>query len=146
MVHELLQAHSIFDVAEPVDRSLGKRNPDTEQAGSQNAVVGVVVQLTPLPGLRQRSALKTDGVHRAIAFSELFLELRTIDQTPLQTVRKHTVDVFSRPTARSPFESGVIEQDPIIKINSIFERATIKVDDFCNRATQQIRQYDHRRV
>src|SRR3984957_15496497 len=126
MVHELLQAHSIFDVAETVDRPLGKRDPDTEQSGSQNAVVGVVVQLTPLPGLRQRSALETDGVHRAIAFSELFLEVRTIDQAPLQTVRKHTVDVLSRPDGRSPFEAGVIEQDPIIKIDSIFERATIK--------------------
>src|SRR5258708_797631 len=120
MVHELLQAHSIFDVAEPVHRSLGKRDPDTEQSGSQNAVVGVVAQLTPLPGLRQRSALKTDGVHRVIAFSELFLELRTIDQTPLQTVRKHTVDVLSRPDGSSPFEAGIIEQDQIIKINSVF--------------------------
>src|SRR5271154_5783686 len=112
MVHELLQAHAIFDIAEPVDCALGKRNSDTEQSRSQNAVVGVVVQLTPLPGLWQRSALKTDGIHRAIAFSELFLELRTIDQAPLQAVRKHTVDVLSRPDGRSTFEAGVIEQNP----------------------------------
>ena len=106
----------------------------------------VVVQLTPLSGLRQRSALKTDGIDRAIAFSELFLELRTVDQTPLQTVRKHTVDVLSRPDGRSPFEAGVIEQNPIIKINSIFERAAVKVDHLRNRVTQQMRQHDHRRV
>src|ERR1700692_2145340 len=108
MVHELLQAHPIFDVAEPVDRALGKRNSDTEQSRSQNAVVGVVGQLTPLPGLRQRSALKTDGIHRAVAFSELFLELRTVDQTPLKTVRKHTVDVLARPDGRPTFEAGVV--------------------------------------
>ena len=109
-------------------------------------LVGVVIQLTPLPGLGQCSALKTDRVHREVALGELVLEVRPVDQTPLQTVRKHTVDVLAGPDGRPAFEAGVVEQDPIIQVNSVFERTSVKVDYFRHRVAQQVRQHDHRRV
>src|ERR1700727_1574622 len=127
VIHELFQADAVFDVAVAVDRSLGKRDADPEESGSQNAVVGVVIQLTPLSGFRQRSALKADRVHRKVAFGEPFVEVRAVDQAPLETVRQYTVDIFPSPGRRPAFEARIVEDDPIVQVDSVFERTAVEV-------------------
>ena len=42
VIHKFFQAHSVFHVAVTVCRTRGKRNAETEQSGSQDAVDGVV--------------------------------------------------------------------------------------------------------
>ena len=66
VVHKFLEPHSVLSVSIGVFRILWKRNAQPEQAGSNNSIGRVVIQLTPLSGLRQFSPLKADGINDAV--------------------------------------------------------------------------------
>src|SRR5271170_5940754 len=126
MVHELLQTHSILAVAVRVYRVRRKRDTEPEQSGSDDAIGGVVIQLAPRLDLGQLSALESDRIDRVIAHGDLVGEILAAGPAPLESFRKHAVDVLPGPLRRVAFEAGVIEENPIIQIHRIFERTSVE--------------------
>ena len=56
----------------------------------------------------------------------------------------YAVNVFPGPFGRSALEAGVVEQNPVVQINRVFERTAVEIDHLFDRKTQEMGQDDHR--
>jgi hypothetical protein len=92
------------------------------------------------------SAFESDGVDNVVTHLKGLLEFRITDRAPPKPSRVCSVDVLARPVGGLALKPGIVEQRPIIKVDSVLQRAAIEVDHVFHRGVQQIRQRDHRRV
>src|SRR5690625_2208580 len=145
-LHEFVQPDAVLPGSQGIDAVLRERDAGPEQPGRQYHVAGVVFELTVLRSRGQLPAFESDGVDDVAALLQALVELGAVHPAPLQPFRPAPVDVIPGPVGSPAFEPGIVEQDPIIKVNSIFEWAAIEIDHLARRPRQQVRQCDHRRV